>query len=400
MLAEGAAYHAETPHSESASSLIEPYRIESFSPDLNTKTASGGQPKRCTPKHLFSPKLVCCSRCLIFLLPSWQEVPCPQEAGKVLQSLTPRTASKNKGKYPSNLNNLLEVEGGFAPGTNFIASQTVEGFWSWPVCSGENAVYAPCYLTLLKGNFFFLENIIIFHLGLVDKWVCPTVFTKHIWWSYSPAMPLFIRRNKKCFSCHPELTTFPFTLHHLSAEGSTQCINMASLHSHLVAHEGQVGRARPDLVHRLHLHSWVERYSSFCYADRKQQAVTQHPHCTSRRKTSEQLQKEKYVWVLIAQHVLCLVSNTAKKEVAFGQKASAHQQNALKAQLWGGKNGYGCLWWCDGAWWCMVRARRAAQEWPCPSVRGLDTWRDDRQYWSAWQTMLSALHQNCFQSAA
>lgn len=190
----------------------------------------------------------------------------------------------------------------------------------------------------------------------------------------------------------------PFTTFRQKAALSASIL--ASLHSHLVAHERQVGRARPDLVHRLHLHSWVERYSSFCYADRKQQAVTQHPHCTSRRKTSEQLQKEKYVWVLIAQHVLCLVSNTAKKEVAFGQKASAHQQNALKAQLWGGKNGYGCLWWCDGAWWCMVWARRAAQEWPCPSVRGLDTWRDDRQYWSAWQTMLSALHQNCFQSAA
>lgn len=164
--------------------------------------------------------------------------------------------------------------------------------------------------------------------------------------------------------------------------------------------EGKRPVARPDSVHRLPRHSFIQRYSSFCYADKKQQAVTQHPHCSFGRKTtSEWLQKEKYVWVLMAQHVLCLVSDTAKKDVAFGQKASAHQQNTLKAQLWCGKNGYGCLWWCDWAWWCMVWARRAAQEWPCPSVRGLDTWLDDRQYWSAWQTMLSALHQNCFQSA-
>lgn len=35
----------------------------------------------------------------------------------------------------------------------------------------------------------------------------------------------------------------------------------------------------------------------------------------------------------MAQRVLCLVSDTAKKDVAFGQKASAHQQNTLKAQL-------------------------------------------------------------------
>lgn len=164
--------------------------------------------------------------------------------------------------------------------------------------------------------------------------------------------------------------------------------------------EGKRPVARPDSVHRLPRHSFIQRYSSFCYTDKKQQAVTQHPHCSFGRKTtSEWLQKEKYVWVLMAQRVLCLVSDTAKKDVAFGQKASAHQQNTLKAQLWGGKNGYGCLWWCDWAWWCMVWARRAAQEWPCPSVRGLDTWLDDRQYWSAWQTMLSALHQNCFQSA-
>lgn len=54
---------------------------------------------------------------------------------------------------------------------------------------------------------------------------------------------------------------------------------------------------------------------------------------SGKKTTSEWLQKEKYVWVLMAQHVLCLVSDTAKKDVAFGQKASAHQQNTLKAQL-------------------------------------------------------------------
>lgn len=191
-----------------------------------------------------------------------------------MQSLAPSTASKNQNKYPSNLNNLFEVEGGFAPGTNFIASQTVEGFCSWPVCSGENA-----------GNFFVLENILIFHLGLVDKWFCPTVFTEYIWWSYSPAMPPFIRRSKKCFSCHPELTTFPFTSFWQKA-----ALNASIWHpctATWVTHEGQAGMARPDLVHGLHLHSLVHRYSSFCYADRKQQAVTQHPHCTFRRKTSE-----------------------------------------------------------------------------------------------------------------
>lgn len=98
--------------------------------------------------------------------------------------------------------------------------------------------------------------------------------------------------------------------------------------------EGQSPLARPDAVRGLRRCSLVQRYSRFCYTDKKQQAVTQHPHCSFRRKTtSEWLQKEKYVWVLMAQHVLCLVSATAKKDVAFGQKASAHQQNTLKAQL-------------------------------------------------------------------
>lgn len=102
------------------------------------------------------------------------------------------------------------------------------------------------------------SNTLISHLRLVDKCACSTLFTEYMWWSYSPVMPHFfffflIRRNKKCFSRHPELTMFPFTLHLLLAEGSTQCIFMASLHSHLVAHKGQVERARPDLVHGLQL---------------------------------------------------------------------------------------------------------------------------------------------------
>lgn len=146
------------------------------------QTVSGGQPERCTPKHLFSPKLAHCSRC-----PAWSPS-CPasrrscalrKEAGKVLQSLALSAASKNKSKYPSN--NLLEVEGGFAPATNFIASQTVEGFWSWPVRSGEKSLCAPCYLTLLKGNFSVLGNTLTSHLWLVDKCTCPTVFTEYMW---------------------------------------------------------------------------------------------------------------------------------------------------------------------------------------------------------------------------
>lgn len=216
---------------------------------------------RCTPKHLFSPQLGHCSRC-----PAWSPS-CPasrrsrtlrKEAGKVLQSLALSAASKNKSKYPSN--NLLEVEGGFAPATNFIASQTVEGFWSWPVHSGEKkSVCAPCYLTLLKGNFSVLGNTLILSSPICDLWISAPalLFSLNICGGvtvqWCPLFFFLIRRNKKCFSRHPELTMFPFTLHLLLAEGSTQCIFMASLHSHLVAHKGQVERARPDLVHGLQL---------------------------------------------------------------------------------------------------------------------------------------------------
>jgi len=40
-------------------------------------------------------------------------------------------------------------------------------------------------------------------------------------------------------------------------------------------------------------HSLVQRYSSFRYADRKQQAVTQHPHCSFRRKNFRMATKGK-----------------------------------------------------------------------------------------------------------
>lgn len=127
---------------------------------------------------------------------------------------------------------------------------------------------------------------------------------------------------------------FPPAPHPLIAAGNALSTSTAPGSSQEMSWEGQSNLARPDPAHGLPRHSLDRGYSSFCCTDKTQQAVTQHPHCSSGRKTtSEWPQKEKYVWALMAQHVLCLVNDTAKKDVALGQKASAQQQNTLKAQL-------------------------------------------------------------------
>lgn len=94
-------------------------------------------------------------------------------------------------------------------------------------------------------------------------------------------------------SCHPGLAMFPLCpvsplhcRHHSAHVSSVPAWPPGS--SQETSWEGQSLLARPDPAHGLHRHSLVQGYSSFCYTDKKQQAVTQHPHCSFGRKTTSE----------------------------------------------------------------------------------------------------------------
>lgn len=277
---------------------------------------------RCTPKHLFSPQLGHCSRC-----PAWSPS-CPasrrsctlrKEAGKVLQSLALSAASKNKSKYPSN--NLLEVEGGFAPATNFIASQTVEGFWSWPVHSGEKkSVCAPCYLTLLKGNFSVLGNTLILSSPICDLWISAPalLFSLNICGGvtvqWCPLFFFFNQKKQEVFLTSSWADHVP--LYPSPPFGRRQ----HSVHLYGIPAQPPGSSQGTSWEGKARSGAWASTDIAWFRGIHPSATLTennrQSPNILivhSGEKTSEWLQKEKYVWVLIAQHVLCLVSNTAKK---------------------------------------------------------------------------------------
>lgn len=92
-------------------------------------------------------------------------------------------------------------------------------------------------------------------------------------------------------SHHPGLAMFPLCpasplcRRHHSAHASGVPVRTPGS-SQETSCEGQSLLARPDPAHGLHRHSLVWGYSSFCYTDKNQQAVTQHPHCSFGKKNN------------------------------------------------------------------------------------------------------------------